>query len=375
MEPVPPHHDPKADRAVARLALWLGCFGFGGGYALIGYLQQQVVTRRGWMDDQEFLRTVAVAQSVPGATAGNLLTLIGLRVSGWANALLCLALFVLPSSLLLLLTAIFYDGARHLGLVDEIFRGLAPAVVAIVLAVGYRLARTLNRRWQPFVAAAAFAGVVSHWLGVLPVILLTLLGSELARRVRSRPALLAVPLPFLALVFVQISLSMFGGGYAMIAAIDHELVGKLRWLSSSEFSDAIALSQITPGPIATAGAFIGYRLAGVAGAVVATLAIFLPSYALTLTASRILARFGERPAVRAALEALSATTLGLIFAASVSLAQSAGFFRAGPWTATGLSWALAIAATGSLILWRLNPLWVLAGAPLVRMAVLALSRG
>ncbi len=186
MGPVSPPHDPNADRAVARLALWLGCFGFGGGYALVGQVQQQVVTRRGWMDDQEFLRTLAVAQAVPGATAGNLLTLIGLRVSGWANALLCLTLFLLPSSLLLLLAAIFYDRARQLGPVDAIFLGLAPAVVAIVVAVGYRLARTLNRRWQPIVAAAAFAAVASHWLGVLPVILLTLLGSELVRRLRGR---------------------------------------------------------------------------------------------------------------------------------------------------------------------------------------------
>jgi chromate transporter len=274
-----------------------------------------------------------------------------------------------------LLAAVFYDRARQLGPVDAIFRGLAPAVVAIVLAVGYRLARTLNRPWQPFVAAAAFAAVVSHWLGVLPVIVLTLLGSELVRRLRSRPALLAVPLPLLALVFIQISLSMFGGGYAMIAAIDHELVGKLHWLSASELSDAIALSQITPGPIATAAAFIGYRLAGIPGTVVAMLAVFLPSYTLTLLASRLLARFGDRPAVRAALEALVATTLGLIFAAAVSLARSGGFFAAGPWPATALTWALAIAATATLILWRINPLWVLAGAPLVRAAVLALARG
>ncbi len=78
---------------------------------------------------------------------------------------------------------------------------------------------------------------------------------------------------------------MFGGGYAMIAALDHELVGKLQWLTASEFADAIALSQITPGPIATAAAFFGYRLAGIVGAAVATVAVFLPSYMLTVLAS------------------------------------------------------------------------------------------
>jgi chromate transporter len=364
-------HDSKTDRAVAKLALWLGCFGFGGGYALISQIQQQVVTRRGWMDDQEFLRSVAVAQTVPGTTAGNLLTLIGLRVSSWRTSLLAVLLFILPSSLLLVAAAVFYDRSRNLGAVDAVFRGLAPAVLAIVTAVAIRLLRTLRRPWQPFVAAAAFAAVALHLFGVLPVILLTLLGAELARRMRQSPVLLAVPLPLLALVFIQISLSMFGGGYAMIAAIDHQLVGRLHWLPQKEFADAIALSQITPGPIATAGAFIGYRLAGAAGAVVAMLAVFLPSFLLTLLAARFLARHGEHPAVRGALEALAATTVGLIFAAAASLAASGGF--TGSWPGAALAWALALAATAVLLVRRINPLWVLASTPLLRLAALAIA--
>jgi chromate transporter len=193
---------------------------------------------------------------------------------------------------------------------------------------------------------------------------------------RRPPALLAVPLPFLALVFVEISLTMFGGGYAMIAAINHQLVDKLHWLPGREFSDAIALSQITPGPIATAAAFIGYRIAGVAGSAVAMASIFLPSFALTLLASRFLARFGERPAVRSAIAALSATTVGLIFAAAASLARTGGFLAlsAGAWPVV-LGWGLAAAGTAVLLIWRVNPLWVLAGTPLARLLAVALCGG
>jgi chromate transporter len=375
--PQDPPHQARTDRAVARLALWLGCFGFGGGYALISQIQQQVVTRWGWMDDREFLRSVAVAQTVPGATAGNLLTLIGLRVSSWKTSLIAVLLFITPSALLMALAAVFYERLRHLGAVDALFRGLAPAVLAIIVAVGVRLARTLRRAWQPLVALAAFAAVATHLLGVLPTILVTLLGAELARRMRQQPALLAVPLPFLALVFVQISLTMFGGGYAMIAAINHELVEKLHWLPGREFSDAIALSQITPGPIATAAAFIGYRLAGAAGAVVAMASIFMPSFCLTLLAARFLGRFGEHEAVRNAIEALSATTVGLIFAAAAGLALASGFVgsAAQAWPAAVTSWGLAATGTAVLLIWRVNPLWVLAGTPVLRLLASALAGG
>jgi chromate transporter len=164
-------------------------------------------------------------------------------------------------------------------------------------------------------------------------------------------------LPPLALVFLQIGLSLFGGGLAMIPILDRLLVGR-GWLSTREFHDAITLSQLTPGPLATACTFVGYRLAGVGGALTATLSVFTPPFLLSLLAARFAARFRDSSTLRAILAALAPTSVGLIVAAAVSLGRG-NLLGLGPWL-------YALGTLFFLLVFDAPPLLVLVGAGTLR---------
>ena len=346
-------------RSLLKLSLVLGTLGCGGGMALIAMARHQLGDKEHWLDDETFLRDLAIAQSVPGTMASNLITVLGLRAGGWRTALACLIVFILPSVVLMGVLGAVYGQARTFEPIAVLLAGLGPAVVAITLAVGLQLLRRVRAKWQWVVAAIAAALIIARLLTVFEIILLTAGGALIGSLVRQqRPALQAVSLPALAWVFVQISLSMFGGGLAMITAVAHQLVEQRHWLPAQEFADGVGLSQITPGPLATAATFFGYRIDGLPGAVVATLGIFVPATALVFLASRFLQNRREQPTVKLVLEALSAATLGLILAASVSLARSGGI---APHLPQGAIDAGLVGVGLAVLLRGVGPLWVLGG--------------
>ena len=342
---------------IARLAAWLGVAGFGGGYAVVGQIKDRVVDDWHALSDDEFGEALAIAQSLPGASGANLFTYLGFRSGGWRGAALATTLFLLPSALLMVAFGIAYDRVSDMEEVSSALAWMGPPVVAIVVSVGARLARVLRRPWQILAAIGAMTGV-ELGIGVFEVVLTAVavaLVVEARRRALARPPVLSLALPLLlllpklAFVFARLGAVSFGGGMAMVPILDHQVVGALGWLTPREFADAVTLGQITPGPIAITATFVGYRVAGLTGCIVATAGTFVPPFLVTVAVARSLDAFRRSPWIAAALRALTPVVVGVVGAAAISMGRTSihGFGHAA--VAVGCLLLLVIEAPALLV--------------------------
>ena len=444
--------------------LKIGTVGFGGGLAVIAQIRTLAVQQRRWLTEQEFASGFALAQTLPGTSAGNIATYVGLRIRGWRGATVSIAGFILPSMLMMIVLAILYRHLRYLPDTDRLFHGLNAAVVALIIVTAWRVGRnTLGKPWQWFLAVFACIVVAFFSATVIEVVLaagligifidsyaekqlrklgqlrgvasrrkrisarVTLqrrrrrirathfVGGYLTRamaeeRVRKADllshdertaedeaapetpaeahpdlkqdspspsgtklrsvALFGVAMPILAkfallltisTLFLRIGTVTFGGGFVMIPLIESEVVDYHHWLTHQEFVDATALGQVTPGPVLITATFVGYRVAGTLGALVATISIFLPSFLMTVIAGSSLARFHTNKIVQSFLKGVTPAVVGLLVAAGISIGR------------TGIhSWVgmlIALIAGVVLVRYRPNAIWVILGAGLVRFVI------
>lgn len=342
---------------VARLAAWLGIAGFGGGYAVLAHIRGHLVDDWRALSDDEFSEAAAIAQALPGANGANLFTYLGFRSGGWRGAALATTLFLLPSTLLMIGFGMLYGRLRDLEEISAAIAWMGPPVVAIVIVVGARLARPLRRPWQIVVALSSMAAI-ELGVGVFEVVMLGI-GFALALELRRAPArppvlALAIPalllLPKLLLVFVRLGAVSFGGGMALIPILDHQVVGSLGWLTPRELADAVTLGQITPGPIAITSTFVGYRVAGLAGGLVATVGTFVPPFFINVAAARSLDAFRSSRWVGAALRVLTPLAVGIVGAAAISMGRSSIHATSGWLVVAGCLALLAIETPNLLVL-------------------------
>ena len=368
--------------------LRIGATGFGGGMAVLSLIEREL-RRRQWMDEDEVMEAFAIGQSLPGASAVNTTAFLSMRLSGWPGAAVATFAFIIPSFLLMLAAAIAYPYFRTLPRMDAVFEGLNAAVVGIILALTLSLGqRAIRSTWSFSLAALSCMLLVLSGTAAIEVVLLAgLLGiftdsfHENRRRARhasddSTPpppgALCVLPLSLflaagygtlwqLARVFLTAGAITFGGGFVMIPLLEHEVVDQAGWLSSQEFADGMALGQVTPGPVVITATFIGFSAAGLAGAVLATVAIFLPSFLIASSAARYLEQFRTNRQVNAFLKGLAPAVLGMLLAAAISLGR-AGIVSPVGMVIAGLSCAA--------ILWlRPNPAWVVFVAGAARLSL------
>lgn len=367
--------------------LRIGAIGFGGGMAGLTLIHREI-RRRKWMSDDEVMEAFAIGQSLPGASAANTTAFLSMRLCGWPGAALATFAFVLPSFLLMLSAALAYPYFRALPRMDAIFEGLNAAVVGIILALTLNLGqRAVHSIWSFSLAAMSCMLLVLSGTAAIEVVLLAgLLGifSDSFREGRLRrsreesdeskkpPTLSVLPLTLmllagtgvlwqLARVFLTAGAITFGGGFVMIPLLEHEVVDQAGWLSRQEFADAMALGQVTPGPVVITATFIGFSAAGIVGAVVATVAIFLPSFLVASSAARYLDQFRANRQVNAFLKGLAPAVLGMLLAAAIRLGR-AGIVGPVGMVIAGLSCAA--------ILWlRPNPAWVVFAAGIVRLSL------
>ncbi len=430
-EPRPEKAGIVTPRVLFRESLVLGLTGFGGGLAVLSQVEQRLVERRHWISLNRFLETAAIAQGLPGAAAANALALIGFDLGGVPGAIAGTAGFVLPSFLMLMIAALLYPLLRDVAAVDGIFRGLDPAVAAVVFLTAVRLGARLEvgsegprgwaalwrQRWDLTIAVAAGVAVAWAGLGVVEVVLVAgLLGvvrttlrglpdpstvfehrwrwfrhrvaeaARLGARTLQRPwwrrwhdpgeddllgaapwLMLVAPflpaidrlqsLGALATVFLRAGAVTFGGGFVMIPLLEGELVNVHHWLTPSEFADAVALGQVTPGPVMITATFVGARMAGVVGALIATFSVFAPAWLMALAVGGSVQRLRSSPAVQAFLNGIQPAVVGVMFAAAVAMARHG----IQDWTGA----ALALITLVLLRRWKLHPLPVLMGAALV----------
>ena len=339
--------------------LRLGSFGFGGPIALAGYMQRDLMPR-GWISEDEYREGLAFSQMMPGPLAAQFAMWIGFIRHGVIGASLVGIVFILPTFLIVLVISILYVAYQGLSLVQALFYGIGPVVIAIVALSAIRLARTTvgsdRRMWVIFGSVALITVVARTEIAVLFVIA-GIIGVLLysppknwkkpGSVVSSVPAVLglSVTLPILlelGAFFVKAGAFTFGSGLAIVPFLHQGVVMHHGWLTERQFLDAVAVGVITPGPVVITAAFVGYLVAGFWGASVAATGVFLPVYLFVLFIGRYIVRYREKSGLKGFIKGATSAASGAIAGASVILGQ--GSIIDIPTAAIGI--------VSLLILWR-----------------------
>jgi chromate transporter len=318
---------------VARYFLRLGALGFGGPNAHIAAMHEDLVERRGWLDQRHFLDVVGITNLIPGPNSSEIAIHIGYLRAGVPGGLVAGLSFLLPAFFMLLVISWAYFGTSGFDAREDLLAGIQPVALAAIVVALWRLRDGWWGGWRKPVLALAALGFTLAFPRLSPLVLLAAgLGSVLAARPWAGGAaiipvvLAAIPgasLGALAWLFLRTGLLLFGGGLVLVPLLAPEVVGR-GWLTESQFLDGIALGQATPGPIVLTSVFVGYGVQGVAGAIVATAAIYLPSFVAVLAGTGpFLRRVRGRPAVAAFVEGVTAAAMGASLAAAILLAPAA----------------------------------------------------
>ena len=329
--------------------LRLGATAFGGP-AMIAYIRELAVEREHWLHKQTFQEGVALCQTIPGATAMQVAAYVGLRVRGVRGAITGYLGFGLPAFFLMTALSAFYSRTHSLPAVIAAFSGLQAIIVAIVANAAISFGKTALSGWKTWSIALAAAGL--FWLAAHPALILflaALLGMTLNSGQPTAPqteprtplpstarallfllaattagfALLAFfrhDLAQLALLMARVDLMAFGGGFASVPLLFHEIVVTRAWLNAPTFLDGIALGQLTPGPIVITATFVGYLLHGLFGAFIATVAMFLPSLLLLIGAAPYFARLCASPLFKRGVDGVLCSFVGLLCTVTIRLA-------------------------------------------------------
>ena len=368
--------------------LRLGLTAFGGP-AMVAYIRELAVKKKGWLADESFQDGVALCQSIPGATAMQTAAYVGLRAGGPWGALAAFVGFGLPAFALMLVLSAVYQASRNVGLVISAFHGLHLIVIALIANAAVNFGRTSIKNWRDgLLAAGAAVWLAMHGSPIIAIVAAAILGAILYHGIKPPPAkahagqptrlaqslavpgilmlltlaglaslfLFSRPLLDLSTLMLKVDLFAFGGGFASIPLMLHEVVDLRGWMDNKTFMDGIALGQVTPGPIVITATFVGYQTAGVLGAVVGTISIFTPSFLMVLLTVPYFDRMQKSPLFRRVLRAILASFVGLLLAVAIN------FGVAVHWTFPGV--AIAVAAFVALRL-KVDILWVvLAGGAL-----------
>jgi chromate transporter len=328
----------------------LGATAFGGPAAHVALQERECVERRRWLDHERFLGLLAATNLIPGPNSTEMAMHLGRMRAGWAGLVAGGLAFVLPSAVLVTIAAAVYARLGSLPSTETVLATLRPAVVIVIADALGRLARQAVR--DPATAVVAVLALAASLAGIPEVTLVAAaigVGMVLARL--DRATVRSVPLLELGLVCAKIGATLFGSGYVLIAYLRAEVVER-GWLSDRALLDAVAVGQVTPGPVSTAATFVGYLLGGVPGAMVATIGIFLPGFVLVAATGPLLERWHGRPWARRTLAIVNAAVVGLIAAVVVRLAPAAvaGSFELAVAVAGGVAvWAAGTSTTAVLI--------------------------
>jgi chromate transporter len=333
-------------------------------------MEDEVVARRQWLTRAEFLDLLGATNLIPGPNSTEMAIHVGHRRAGWAGLVVAGCAFIVPSALLVTALAWAYMrwGAlpRSVALLD----GVKPVVVAIVVQALWRLGRAVLHNWLD--ASVAVAAVAASLAGLHELAILALAGLVVAL-VRARPKpTAALILPFgglvpaaaatsaagagllpLFLVFLKIGSVLFGSGYVLLAFLRSDLVERYHWLTNDQLLDAISVGQLTPGPVSTTATFIGWMLHGAPGALVATVAMFLPAFIFVALSGPLVPRLRRSPLFGGILDGVNVASLALMATVSWQLGRAA---VTSWWTA-----ALVAASLLVLLRTRINSMWLILG--------------
>lgn len=374
-------------RELAAFFLRLGVTAFGGPAAHIAMMDDELVRRRRWLSREKFLDLLGASNLIPGPSSSELAIHIGYLRAGWAGLVVAGVCFILPAACIVGALAWAYVRFARLPAISAVLYGVKPIVIAVILQAIWGLGRAAIK--SKFLAVVALISLVLAALNLHPLLLLVMAGftatfPEISTQIRRTGARI-VALPFalrpagarssalagavagagavatpvtlgsLFLVFLKIGAVVFGSGYVLLAFLRADLVVHRGWLTDSQLVDAVAIGQITPGPVFTTATFIGYLLAGAKGATVATIGIFLPAFLLVAASGPLL------PHIRKSK--LAATFLDGVIVASLALMTVVTWQLARASIIDIVTALLGVASLIALLRFRLNSAWlVLFGA-------------
>ncbi|HOX27156.1 MAG TPA: chromate efflux transporter [Candidatus Krumholzibacteria bacterium] len=361
---------------VARLFLRLGAVAFGGPAAHIAMMHDEVVTRRRWLTEQQFLDLVGATNLIPGPNSTEMAIHVGHQRAGWRGLIVAGVCFIMPAMVIVTAFARLYVRYGSTPQAGWLLWGVKPVVIAIIVQALWLLGRKAARGL--LLAGVGLGVFVLQLAGVHELLLLfaaglvVMVASNVKRPlspslgsvvlapilgVNATAAAAGVATPFslqlLALTFLKIGAVLFGSGYVLLAFLRADLVVRFGWLTDQQLVDAVAVGQVTPGPLFTTATFIGYVLAGIPGALLATVAIFLPSFIFVAVTNPLIPRMRRSRTIGSLLDGINVASLGLMAAVTAQLGRS---------SLTDVpSAAMAAIAMVLLVRFRINSTWLIAG--------------
>lgn len=394
---------PLGDRLRGLIALFLklGAISFGGPAAAIALMEDEVVRKRQWITRQRFLDMLGLTNVIPGPNSTEMAINVGFARAGWAGLAVAGTSFIVPAALITAAVAWTYVRFGTLPLAESLLAGVKPAVIAVIAIAVWRLGKIAIR--DAWLGVLGTLALVAFLVKISPLAILAAggvigMGVQQIRKLRRAassdgtilsaglilvkksillPTLLAgllpgalvvaagvpvakrVPVARLGWFFLKVGAVLYGGGYVLFAFVEQGLVRDHHWLTQQQVLDAIAIGQFTPGPVLSTATFIGYLLGGGWGAVVATVAIFLPSFLYVALLGPILPRLRRSSWMAGFLDSVNVCAVALMAGVTVRLAGDA--LRGWP------MWVIAAAALAVLWKWKVNPAWVVLGGGLAGM--------
>lgn len=371
---------------LARLFARLSAVAFGGPIAHLALIEDEVVTRRKWITREHFLDVVAATNLIPGPNSTETMIHIGYTMRGIPGALVAGFCFITPAFLITLALAVLYVSSGAIPEMEALLWGIKPVIISVILVAAYRLVPTALKNRLLWLTAIAAGAVIA--LFDLPEALV-MIGAGIVYAVIKVGALGGGGFTGLLLIavqpsvqiaaqvaegaraglweifayFVKVGSVLFGSGYVLVTFLQRDLVEGFGWLSAREMLDAIAIGQLTPGPVLTATTVVGYILAGLPGAVLATVGVFLPSFVLVILTAPLIPRMRRSRWMGAFLSGVNAAVVAAIVVTVVGLIGEALRPLNGADVSVGgvslLALLLAVGALIALIRWRLNATWVI----------------
>jgi chromate transporter len=374
-------------KELALFFLRLGTTAFGGPAAHIALMEDELVRRRQWVTREKFLDLLGAANLIPGPSSTEMAIFIGYLCEGWAGLLLGGVCFIAPAMVIVMVLAWTYMRFGNLPQVTWVLYGVKPVVIVIILQALWQLGRTAVK--NRFLGALAIIGLILNFLGINILVLLFGTGvisgmrqgliQDRARNWKPLVIILLSVCCFLAaayfaarlystekvsfgllpifLFFVKIGSIVFGSGYVLLAFLQADLVEHWHWLTTTQLLDAIAVGQVTPGPVFTTATFIGYLLAGLPGAVIATAGIFLPSFIFGAASGPLIPRLRKSPVAGAFLDGVIIASLALMASVTYRLGRDAVIDLP--------TVLLTLGSAVLLVRFRLNSLWLVLGGALI----------
>jgi chromate transporter len=363
-------------KEVVSLFLRLGTTAFGGPAAHIAIMHAETVIRRKWLSDQEFLDLVGATNLIPGPNSTEMAIHIGFRRAGWPGLLAAGVSFIAPAMLIVIGLAWAYVQFGSTPQAEWLLYGIKPVVIAIIVQALWSLGQKAVK--GALTATIAILVIGSYFMGINEIALLFAGGAVVMmvkniKRLRSQvsraiflplgglglylQATVPFSLPTLFFTFLKIGSVLYGSGYVLLAFLRADFVVRYGWLSDQQLVDAIAIGQVTPGPVFTTATFIGYLLAGIPGALLATLGIFLPSFFFVTISNPLIPRIRNSAWVSGLLDGVNVASLGLMAAVTWQLG----------WTSLidPLTTIVAFIALVLLLRFKINSTWLIAGGALV----------